>query len=59
VYTPERTPLIEAASRAGLRVVSGLGMFERQAGAQFEAWTGQKPPAGLFGRVLRARGEGP
>lgn len=55
VYAPLRTPLLEKAASAGWRVVEGVGMFARQAEAQFEAWTGTRAPAGLFERLARER----
>ena len=53
VYNPLRTPLLEQATLAGLRTVEGLGMFVRQAGEQFFAWTGVRPPLRLFEQVAR------
>ncbi len=55
VYTPARTPLIEAAERAGLRTIDGASMFVRQASAQFQAWTGTAAPEGLFRRIVEER----
>ncbi len=55
VYTPARTPLIEAAEHAGLRTIDGASMFVRQASAQFEAWTGSPAPEGLFRRIVEER----
>ena len=55
VYAPERTPLIRAAEVRGLRAVTGVSMFVRQAEMQFVQWTGRAAPAGMFGRL--ARGE--
>lgn len=43
VYTPLDTPLLHAASTAGLRTVDGLGMLLHQAVPGFEAWFGQTP----------------
>jgi shikimate dehydrogenase len=43
VYVPLRTPLIEAASARGLRVVEGLGMLLHQAAPSFARWFGQRP----------------
>ncbi|CAG0974934.1 3-dehydroquinate dehydratase / shikimate dehydrogenase [Phycisphaerales bacterium] len=54
VYNPARTLLLEAASRAGLRTVSGVEMFVRQAAAQFEAWTGREAPVDVFRSVCEA-----
>jgi 3-dehydroquinate dehydratase/shikimate dehydrogenase len=53
VYRPLKTPLLARAERAGLKTVDGLGMFVRQAGMQFAAFTGQPAPMGLFERVCR------
>ncbi len=43
VYTPLRTPLLRAASDAGLRAVEGLGMLLHQARPGFAAWFGVEP----------------
>jgi shikimate dehydrogenase len=43
VYVPLRTPLIEAASARGLRVVEGLGMLLHQAAPAFARWFGRRP----------------
>lgn len=60
VYNPLRTPLLEQATLAGMRTIDGVGMFVRQAAAQFAAWTGRPAPACLFERVCReALGEQP
>ncbi len=53
VYSPLETPLLRAARAAGCATVDGLGMFVRQAEAQFLGWTGRGPPPGLFDRVAR------
>jgi shikimate dehydrogenase len=53
VYNPVMTPLLRHADAAGLGTIDGLAMFIRQAGAQFEAWTGQEPPMGLFELIAR------
>lgn len=55
VYTPVRTPMLEAAARAGLRPIDGVGMFVRQACDQFGAWTGKPAPAALFEKIVRER----
>lgn len=44
VYHPERTPLLDAADRAGLRTVGGIGMLVHQAARAFELWTGVTAP---------------
>ena len=43
VYVPLMTPLLERASRRGLRTVGGLGMLLRQAAPGFERWFGVRP----------------
>jgi len=43
VYVPERTPLVQQATSRGARVVTGTGMFVRQAALQCELWTGTRP----------------
>lgn len=48
VYDPDPTPLMQAAADAGLETIGGLAMLVAQAERQFEIWTGQRPPAGLF-----------
>jgi 3-dehydroquinate dehydratase/shikimate dehydrogenase len=53
VYTPETTMLIREAKTRGAQVITGVDLFIRQAGAQFELFTGQEPPLDLMGQVLR------
>jgi 3-dehydroquinate dehydratase / shikimate dehydrogenase len=48
VYDPDRTELMGAAAAGGCTVIGGLAMLVAQAERQFEIWTGQRPPAGLF-----------
>ncbi|HEX9367987.1 MAG TPA: type I 3-dehydroquinate dehydratase [Vicinamibacterales bacterium] len=48
VYDPDPTALMRAAERAGCPAIGGLEMLVAQAERQFEIWTGQRPPAGLF-----------
>jgi 3-dehydroquinate dehydratase/shikimate dehydrogenase len=48
IYDPPLTPLLEAAKAKGCTVIGGLEMLVAQAERQFEIWTGQRPPAGLF-----------
>lgn len=55
VYNPPRTPLLAAAAAAGLATVDGVGLFTRQAEAQFREWTGAPPAEGLFERLVRER----
>jgi 3-dehydroquinate dehydratase/shikimate dehydrogenase len=48
VYTPAVTPLLAAAKDSGCLTIAGLEMLVAQAERQFELWTGQRPPDGLF-----------
>ncbi|PYR93536.1 MAG: shikimate dehydrogenase [Acidobacteria bacterium] len=48
IYDPPLTPLLKAAQARGCTVIGGLEMLVAQAERQFEIWTGQRPPAGLF-----------
>ena len=43
VYTPLKTPFLEAAENRGCTVVDGLGMLLHQAVPGFERWFGQRP----------------
>jgi 3-dehydroquinate dehydratase/shikimate dehydrogenase len=51
VYEPDPTELTQRAADAGLDVIGGLAMLVAQAERQFEIWTGQRPPAGLFAQA--------
>jgi shikimate 5-dehydrogenase len=48
VYDPAPTALMRAAAAQGCTVLGGLAMLVAQAEHQFEIWTGQRPPEGLF-----------
>lgn len=48
VYRPAETRLLADAREAGCLTIGGLEMLVAQAERQFELWTGQRPPAGLF-----------
>jgi 3-dehydroquinate dehydratase/shikimate dehydrogenase len=50
VYTPAETRLLAAARAGGCITIGGLEMLVAQAERQFELWTGQRPPEGLFAR---------
>jgi shikimate dehydrogenase len=60
VYNPLQTPLLSRAESMGARTADGLWMFVFQGLAQFELWTGGRPPA-LEARSLLedALGRGP
>ena len=44
VYNPERTKLMEQASKQGLANTNGIGMLIEQAALSFKLWTGYDPP---------------
>jgi shikimate 5-dehydrogenase len=48
VYDPDPTELMQAAAAQGCTVIGGLVMLVAQAERQFDIWTGQRPPVGLF-----------
>ena len=54
VYEPEHTKLLADARAAGCRTIGGLDMLIAQAERQFELWTGQRPPAGVFSSAARS-----
>jgi 3-dehydroquinate dehydratase/shikimate dehydrogenase len=58
VYDPDPTELMQAAANAGCTVIGGLAMLVAQAERQFEIWTGQRPPAGLFAEAAAAARQG-
>jgi shikimate 5-dehydrogenase len=51
LYVPAVTRLMADARAAGCTTIGGLEMLVAQAEKQFETWTGQTPPAGLFQRA--------
>lgn len=53
IYTPETTMLIRDARERGCPVLTGVDMFVRQAGLQFQMFTGQTPPLELMTDVVR------
>lgn len=48
IYSPSETALIAGARAAGCLTIGGIEMLVAQAERQFQLWTGQRPPAGLF-----------
>lgn len=54
VYRPRETPLVQAATARGLRVIDGLDVLVTQAAAQFQAFTGHNAPADLFREAAQA-----
>ena len=53
VYNPPITSLLRQAHTAGCVTIGGGEMFVRQAGTQFQLWTGQDAPLDVFGKVLQ------
>jgi 3-dehydroquinate dehydratase/shikimate dehydrogenase len=53
IYTPETTMLIREARTRGCHCLTGVDMFVRQAGLQFQQFTGQAPPLDLMAMVVR------
>jgi len=53
VYDPDPTALMREAAAAGCMVIGGIEMLVAQAERQFEIWTGQRPPDGLFQAAAR------
>lgn len=51
VYAPQDTELLNGARAAGCGTIGGIEMLIAQAERQFQLWTGQRPPAGLFRRA--------
>ena len=54
VYDPDPTELMAAAAAGGCTVIGGLAMLVAQAERQFDIWTGQRPPPGLFADAAAA-----
>jgi 3-dehydroquinate dehydratase/shikimate dehydrogenase len=52
VYNPLRTKFLDMASELGCRTLEGVTMFIRQGAAQFELYTGQKPPQDVVEAVV-------
>jgi len=48
VYAPSETPLLKQARAQGCLTIGGIEMLVAQAERQFELWTRQRPPEGLF-----------
>jgi 3-dehydroquinate dehydratase/shikimate dehydrogenase len=57
VYAPADTELLRNARAAGCQTIGGIEMLIAQAERQFELWTGQRPPAGLFEAAATGRDE--
>lgn len=53
VYTPERTPFLQAAQVAGAQPIGGLGMLVYQGAESFRVWTGLEPPVEVMFAAAR------
>ena len=53
VYNPEQTLFLKHARERGCPTVGGIEMFVRQAGRQFELFTGESPPLDYMTETLR------
>jgi 3-dehydroquinate dehydratase/shikimate dehydrogenase len=53
IYTPETTMLIRDAQARGCHVLTGVDMFVRQAGLQFELFTGKPAPLEMMAKLVR------
>jgi 3-dehydroquinate dehydratase/shikimate dehydrogenase len=53
VYTPETTMLIREARERECHTLTGVDMFVRQAGLQFELFTGEPAPLELMTKLVR------
>ncbi|MDP6604630.1 MAG: shikimate dehydrogenase [Dehalococcoidia bacterium] len=58
VYTPERTPFLQAAERAGARTIGGLSMLVHQGAESFRLWTGEQPPLDVMFEAARTASTG-
>jgi shikimate dehydrogenase len=54
IYSPARTPLLQAAEQLGLAAANGLGMLVRQGAHSFWLWNGAQPPVDAVLEHLRA-----
>lgn len=52
IYRPERTQLLQIASKKGIHTVSGVEMFLAQGIAQWELWTKQRAPEAIMRRAV-------
>ena len=52
IYRPRETKLLQLAASRGIETVSGVEMFVAQGTAQWEIWTGQRPPADAMRRAV-------
>ncbi len=59
IYNPLETRLLREAKTQGCKTLGGLPMFVNQAAAQFELWTGLKPPLDLIREIAYQKSEPP
>jgi shikimate dehydrogenase len=52
VYAPLQTRMLKEAAKVGCKIVDGLGMLLYQGAAQFEIWTGMRPPLDIMRQAL-------
>ncbi len=52
VYSPPETELLKDARAQGCETIGGIEMLIAQAERQFELWSGQCPPRGLFASAV-------
>ena len=54
VYRPLRTQFLRIAKKKGIKTVSGVEMFLAQGFAQWQLWTGKRPPEAPMRRAVMA-----
>jgi shikimate dehydrogenase len=52
IYRPERTQLLQIASKQGIATINGVEMFLAQGIAQWELWTKQRAPEAIMRRAI-------
>lgn len=53
IYTPETTLLVREAQSRGCHVLTGVDMFVRQAGLQYQLFTGRPPQLDVMEKLVR------
>jgi 3-dehydroquinate dehydratase/shikimate dehydrogenase len=54
IYRPRKTRLLQLAAQRGIETISGLEMFVAQGAAQFEIFTGMRPPVAAMRRAVES-----
>jgi 3-dehydroquinate dehydratase/shikimate dehydrogenase len=54
IYRPRNTQLLQLAAQRGIETISGLEMFLAQGAAQFEIFTGLRPPVAAMRHAVEA-----